>query len=270
LSRKEHYKSIMKLQLLLSTAILLTIISTPSNAAEVNAADKVALKKINDLLEKFKEKGSMNHQLSPVVAVIAKSFDEECMLEKYKEHNFAELVPTDEMMAVGGLRPIAAMSAFIDVALLCNNKTDALLKFMFENYMSHEVLFKAFIGEPEFKHYADVLKCANKHAIEMKLLDPSMFDIDVEMTEEKCKEMIVTSNAQLIQSVEKQTQKNITAIAFEVEEFALKYGLLIQVELTQEQKIEERAKFVMDAHKILEDILKYLVEQILENGSDIN
>lgn len=244
----------------------LLVIVQMVTSAEVATSDEAILKKINDLFEKLPANNKGATTTAGLPATIITTTDKKCMVEKYKQNKIDAAIPTQDLVTVfssGKMNQIAAGVAFIDIAVLCNSKTDIILKFIFENFMSFHILFVGFSDAPELKEIVEQMKCANKYAIEHKILDQNVYKIDNKVSpgqEENCKKLLTTFARGLGPDF---APKNVIEILIEIESFLLKYGLMIQVELTAANKEQERTKFIAEARALLEKLLKVAAETAL-------
>jgi hypothetical protein len=170
------------------------------------------------------------------------TFDRMCILDRYKEKNIIERISS--------------------VAFTCSSKTDLLLETLFDVVMSLHPLIKAYIDDSQYDKYLQMLICANSHAIDMNILDPSVYDFKHEVSAEnqdECNDLIDLKNewiSKMRVDIRKQTKRPCSIrIASAVEKILIKIVLLVQVELTEQQKNQERSTFVMQTRQVLQDIL---------------
>lgn len=278
----------MKLGLLILTVCFAVIQCSPGvYNTEGSLDDRIALGKIEQLIQDLREvdKPKKYYQYtensnditrngieiadetkSPrlrLQSVIANSLDKKCMLRKYKQHNLVDLIPTDNLTPEEHIeKSLISGIAFVDIALSCSNKTDPILKFIFENLMTYQTLLSAFINEPELEEFSDMLKCATKFVVDKRILNLNAYPFKYQMSaekEEKCteyEEKFTIMELGLKMSIrEKVSSACAIGILEDVENFSHKYLLLIQIELNDQENLNERNNFIKDFHKLLDSIL---------------
>jgi replicative DNA helicase len=179
-----------------------------------------------------------------------RSVNQNCILEHYKKHGIVDRIPD-----------ITAPKKASDIAILvlftksCSPKTDLLIEFAFEVFMSYRFIVEAFVHEPEFKEYADMLLCANNYAVNNKYLDPEVYKINhtlPESAEAGCRlmeESVEMEMKRMEESYQQFMSLECTRQMLEdAKKIVLKYGLLIQIELSEGQEKELRENFVKEIH----------------------
>lgn len=190
-----------------------------------------------------------------------KSVDKRCMLNEYKKRSlFNQLLNKN---AFNGKMAVVANAALFNTAAMCSNKTDAILTFMFENLMTFELLVRAFVDDPTYKEYADIVTCANSYAFEKRIINPRANNINHTLREgtvKICMTLIRRVDSlterlklQVPQYFKSECPVKLFGIA---KRFIVKNILLVQVQLNQEQKLHERNNFIADARKIMEEIVE--------------
>jgi replicative DNA helicase len=179
-----------------------------------------------------------------------RSVNETCILDHYKKHGIVDRIPDIKFP-----KKVSDIAILILFAKSCSPKTDLLIDFAFEVFMSYRFVVQAFIHEPEFKEYADMLLCANHYAVNNKYLDPEVYKINhplPESAEANCRimeESVEMEMKRMEESYQKFMSIECTRQMLEdTKKIVLKYGLLIQVELTEGQETELRENFVKEIH----------------------
>lgn len=120
------------------------------------------------------------------------------------------------------------------------------------------------MNETEFESSADILKCANKYAADNKIFsDDEIKNLNISMdkeSSEKCNAQIEAAKHALFKDVHlfatsesnKQCFMNIVAKA---ETFIIKYVVMIQFELTDNQTRKERSNFIKDFRATIEGFM---------------
>lgn len=203
-----------------------------------------------------------------------RSIDRECIFTNYKSRNMLDHLNYDKIANRRDSNSLA-LYAFVNVAAICSSKTDTILQFLFENLMTHQILYKAFIDDPEFSDEKSLLTCANNYAVENLLIDPNVYDINYTVDDEMLKRcsnitsIIKVYGAILHSKISQQFKKNsLDEIKMEMKNFALKYFILVQVDLTPEQKQQERDNLVKDARMVMENILKFIASELEDDEPD--
>lgn len=249
--------------------LVISVFGAPqtNSISEFVTEDDVARKIIADQV-KMIEKLSDDNEFA---RSILKSIDQKCMLDKYKNYKFINEMLTEEAFELDGFgspeKTVDPFIVFADIALMCSNKLDFLLKFIFSNLFSYSELLEAFREDEPFKEVIDDFVCYNNYAVKMNLLDPNTYtrlqDQPKNKTDAECDEAVVELRKLVVDSLEFFSEFVVsdhrqclrTEIAEAAEKFFLKYILLIPLGLTDEQKLHEKKNFVTDAREGLEKIL---------------
>ena len=128
---------------------------------------------------------------NPFAKALIKSIDQYCMLNKYKEHNFMSIMVTKEVL---DLSFPPDKWVFLNIAISCSSKLDALRGFAFDNAFALADRIKAFRDDELFKGYLDDLSCSNNYAVRFKWIDTNFyteFEYNlINNTEEQCNHKI--------------------------------------------------------------------------------
>jgi hypothetical protein len=203
---------------------------------------------------------------------IKPSFDSKCVYDRCNERNITERIfeelniATSKQKSNGERIPSdndeAADFVMLSILFTCSSKLDVLLETVFDIAMSFNPLVKAFIDDSSYDEYLQMLNCANSHAVDSNILDSSAYDFKHEVppqNQDECNEWIDLKNEWI--SGQRLRFRKYTGrpcsirIASAVEKILIKNVLLVQVELTEQQKNQERSTFVMQTRQVLQDIL---------------
>lgn len=237
-----------------------------SDHSEISAisSDDNILDGINKILTRTR--GNLENNFEKTIYnVIVKSLDKQCMVDQYKLFNLIDAVPNEEN--IRGIKSGKTIAVFFDIVTLCSSKTDVLLEYAFKNLMTHQILLKAFIDDPALKEFSTMLKCANKYAVDRKILDPSTLNLeytfDTEKEEADCAEMIEQYQMILLLYVDdfRRAFGSTCTIISEAEKLVVKYVLKIQIDMSSEQKSSEKKSLVEEAHIILKDFLRCAAQE---------
>ena len=113
------------------------------------------------------------YKKKPFLRAVIKSIDQECMLYKYKEHNFMSQILTREALDVN-TENIDSKLVFLHFAMSCSSKLDALLEFIFVNTFTFTDLINAFQDDELYKGYLNDLPCYNNYAARSKWIDTNV------------------------------------------------------------------------------------------------
>jgi hypothetical protein len=222
--------------------------------------EEVALENISKVFEGFQRR--LRRDEEKLIGKIAiNSIDKSCMVQKYKEGNLLKYVG-DEYFDEDSLEGDDAMGAFLGIALQCSNKVDVLAKFVFENYMTFHILFKPLIDEPAIENYTSYVWCVNKYAVDNHFMEDTVYDQKVRLAhddDELCDEFMevakaMTAGFKLAFRKEFERTCAIKTLAH-AEKVLIRNILLVQFDLTFEQKYEERDRFVKEVHRFIENFL---------------
>ena len=270
-----------------AVSILFVTLVAAINCAPQPETDNVQVAQINDeqaanyinlIINRLEKDASSSESVdNQIVKFVIHGIDKKCVLSHYKKYNAVnlaselnKLMEEDEQRDVNEEKtPEEKAKAHFPVlaALLfgipCNKNFDAYLEYFFENIMTFQVLYKAFADEPEFKEYIDYVTCANAYAIDHKYIDSHehTYITEVANTEvcesnkEMAKQIVDGTVEEVLSSFKVTTNKECYKKALlKIESFVLHYVLLIQVELTDVQRIQERTNFIKDFHDIVDGI----------------
>lgn len=224
--------------------------SHTSGSSSISAVDEIANEKLSNNFEFVQQLIQRQHEpVRKFSSVLLHSVDKACVLNHYKNHGLVEKIP-DVKNSKFSETDLIILSAF---AKACSSKTEHLIEFVFEAFMSAHFLLEVYLYEPEFKELYDMLLCTNNYAFNNKYFDPEVYRINHTLPVEKetsCRMMIETAERE-ISRAQIMYQRYLPAecakeIFEDAKKMLLKYALLVQIELTAEQKKELRSKFVAE------------------------
>jgi hypothetical protein len=226
--------------------------------------EEVALENINKIFELLQ--GRLRRDEEKLIAkIMVNSIDKSCMLKKYKEGNWLKYVG-DEYFDGYSLEGDDAHGAFFGIALQCSNKVDVLAKFVFDNYMTFHILFKPLMDEPALKNYTSYVWCVNKYAVDNHFMQDTVYGQKVKLAyddDELCDEFMevakaMTAGFKLFLRKEAERTCAIKTLAH-AEKVLIRNILLVQFDLTFEQKHEERDRFVKEVDRFIDNFLHCVV-----------
>lgn len=201
-----------------------------------------------------------------MAAAVVKSIDQDCMLRKYKETKHESELSRDmlDLQKLERNRPVDPYLIFGIIGVTCSNKLDTLLGFAFDNLLSYNSFLEAFKDDEPIKKYYDNLTCYNNYAVKKNLIDPSEYDNFnfklVNQTEAECEKVVTDIVQNFMEFGEmvmvKQRKCFVGGIISGIEKFLLKYGLLVPLTLTADQKKYKRVDFIADVHEVLKKLLE--------------
>lgn len=244
----------MKFSLLFFATFIVVAHSAPQTDIEESLSDHEEAVLV--LVDNFFQNVQESLRSNPIVSVIAKSFDTNCMIKEFKKHHSIDYIYNG-----AGARDSAVLIS--TTAALCSSKLDVHVDYIFDTLMIHHALLTTYFEDPEFKEYSEWLTCANNYAVEHKILDPTVYNFTYKLEglqEEICMELVEQVN--MFEAVGKMEARRFfernCAMKFvpQLRNFILKYVLLIQVDLTVDQRQQERINFNKDFKTILTNMLE--------------
>jgi hypothetical protein len=243
-----------------------SISTTEVEVVDLKNSDEDALKKIDELIQVYKATIPSSDYFSYAIAtIIMKSLDKNCMLDEYKTlgiENRLPKFPPPGHTSIDFDKNIMRMMIFSGIGFLCSTKRNAILEFSFDSMATFQPLVKAFINETELKNYNDMLVCANNYAVQNEIIDPNLYNIQYELTEdnqEQCKQWkirIIGEIEAISNSIMNPTSTSVNGKSEVIEcgkqsyengiKFFLKYSPIFQVELKEKQKHDLITKFIED------------------------
>lgn len=244
---------------------LIIAFAATDNVAQGLLTDDEAIKLINENIfageqEQYKDNKFANSFVDKV--------DRKCVLNHLKKYNavdetLQDLKEEDYTRLEVIQHEDSSRLLVLLISAMCFENLDSFLDYTFESLMTLNILYKAFINEPEFKEYAENVRCFTAYAIDHKILDAQTYKLNTvvnesEMCERKKENVRENFDHQFVMSFFKSYNiKN--QVCFEtafsrVENFILHSILLIQIELTDDQRVLEKNNFIKDIRSIAEDL----------------
>jgi hypothetical protein len=262
----------MKIYLVLVFCLIVVLVNCAPQSQTADSGstvDEIAKEKLNSIFDDFRHSiEKQNGPLKLLASVVLHSVDKSCVLDHYKNHGLIDKVPSPKALGKADAN-IMILAGF---AKACSTKTDIFIEFVFEAFMSTHSLLKAFIYEPEFKESADMLLCATSYAVKNKYLDPQVYKINYTLPEtagaecnmliEKVEKEITHAQTEFQQIMSVECVKEVFEDAKNI---LLKYAVLVQVDLTGEQKKELRDKFVKEVRENDEKLV-LCIEKFVKTG----
>jgi hypothetical protein len=262
-------QAIMKFTLIAVIALFAFVNCAPSETENVIPfTDEDGLKDIDavfDFIYKRINERPMNPEAISI-KLIMDNVDRNCILNQAKkyniEHKIAEFKegvidrnPSDESIIGQG----------IVIGYYCVNKIDTFLEFVFENFMTFHTLYQAFADEAALAPYVDKLRCANAYAVNHKIVDSESYSFDTVVknaeeceTDKEVARKIIDDRLESVLEVKmiKNNKECFQKLFASVENFFLRYILLVQVEMTKDQIVNEKANFIKGFHSHFDGFLQ--------------
>lgn len=262
----------MKLTVFLVIALFGVAFCAPQNDVHPAISDEEVLASIDEVISEIVEPMSgklvRKSYFEGYVLKAIQHIKKECILESYKKHSSVDMIPSDVnlMKLKTKKEKTKAIITFGVTLASCYKKGDVILEYIFESFMTNGILIRAFIDEPAFKKHADVVACANYYAVKNHYWDPKEYHFTPKPVsdEDMCDEMSAMGDLAFIQTAqegynsvfaEEYNRKCYRGVALKLKEFVVKNVMLLQVEMTDDKKREERAHFIKDFYAILEDFV---------------
>lgn len=229
--------------------------------------DEAGIQKISETIERIGKNANSMEEKIPF-HFFRDSVDKTCMLNKYKDRNI-----TDKLMSDSFVNDGATQFIFYDTAIICSTHADALAESAFNVIMSPHILVQALINDSKYSKYTDMLTCANGYAVENNILDASVYDINhqvLEKNQEACDDLLEEKNQftlTLATKVREAFERPcVLRVYQELEKLLIRTVLLVQVELSEEQKQNEKLDFIKKLRKLLDNFLVCLMQRKRKNG----
>lgn len=222
---------------------------------------------VSDVKENYKQalhivKKILNENVHPQAGyfynIFERSIDIDCAAEKVKkfglEENLAEFIGHEGRYTQNKIEKFTYVMT--KTVSSCSSKSRPTINFMFDLFMSFGHIVRAFKDEPELAKFSKKLKCLNNYAVEIKMIDPSIYPLDYTYTDHKektdCDDLINYHN---------KTDDGKDACEGEKKfddtfHLVLKPFLLTQVKLTPEQHHFEADHFFNEYNRIVDKMSK--------------
>jgi hypothetical protein len=187
--------------------------------------------------------------------------DRHCMYNKYKEANLFKFISNEYIAEHKGDKKMRQLVWFC-VSYYCSSKANAFDEFGFENFMTYHTLYKSFVKEPAFRNYTQYVNFANKYAIDNHYFEDTIygnkvnFAVESEDNYSEFREFakIATGGVKLFARKEFHRTCAI-GIVSELEKLYFRLFLLLQTNLTFDQKKQEREYYVKVSHELYNQFL---------------
>lgn len=235
-----------------------------SDEAVIASIDEVIADITEPLSSKFRNRDFFQGYVLKAIQHIKK----ECILSSYKKHSSVDMIPSAQNLRKFATKKeeIKTKITFLATLISCYRKGEVILEYVFESFMTNGIIIRAFIDEPAFKEPADIVACANYYAVKNHLWNPKEYNFTPKPVrdEDMCDEMTAMGDLIFIQTVqegyssvfaEEYNKKCYRGVALKLKEFIVKTVMLLQVEMTDDKKREEREHFVKDFYVMIEDFV---------------
>ncbi|CRK90271.1 CLUMA_CG003982, isoform A [Clunio marinus] len=229
--------------------------------------DESLIEKINFALDDFKrlERNVKFRNRKQLFPFVPQAIDKQCVLNRYKKLNISDKIPS-KTSGKNIYEP--TMTIFVFMRKICSKNLDKYLRHTFESVMSDhfKLDLKAFIEDPQV---LELLTCTNYFAVRNGIIDPSVYKINYNLSSSEAEAECLSRNLgnsnhlfKMMKSDFPEISKKLLGpeILKEIDFFFLKNFLLLQVEMTFEQKQHEMKNYVSGGRKIIEDVLMTLAE----------
>lgn len=216
-----------------------------------------------------------NKQTGQFLRTLTKSIDLECVFLTYKKHDLlddlmeeAELMQKIDEMQTSGTKDKQLMR-LAAIAITCSTKIDPILKYIFDSVAATAELAHAFREDPPVDEIYEKFICYYNYAIDHGLGNAgshgNLSHPLLNQTQEECNnevEGIINMVTTRIKAVK--SSDPIIAVADEcfndeliayAHNLLFKASILLQAELSDNQKALERKSFVSDFHSSFEKIV---------------
>lgn len=202
------------------------------------------------------------------------STNPQCMEAHYKEFSLVDLFPRYPRMSLATFNNPLVPPTFFSIMVLCSSFTDVLLEYSFEMLMAQHILVKSFIDDQELAEVALMLKYANKYAIDKGIIDQASYNLKHQLSseeEKKCREWL--SQLDIAVDIAEKVGKELfriygpthtDMITTELEKLVFRYGLLVQVSMTSDQKEAEKIRFIKECRQFIRILLQSAKEILAE------
>lgn len=249
----------MKLLLIFGLVYFVSVQSAPnSGSAEVATvdSDEDLLKMLDHFFDKLKaEKRDRSNPGNMIRNIYLKSIDRQCMLDHYKKNNMIEKMPGKVNVDIHD--DFSWKMILFSFATMCSNKLDLALDFAFDNLQSHHKLLNALKDDEDLKEYFEVLECVNGYALSKGVLDPAVHKVS-HKDDEACgrtsveiRSMTLSMQRDILETIQRPCSLTLFS-AFE--NMILRQMILVQMDLSAEQKNQEKMSLIKEAREFLNQI----------------
>jgi hypothetical protein len=195
------------------------------------------------------------------IQIVARSFDRHCMYNKYKEANLLKFINAQYIKDHRFDKKMIQFS-FMSVSMQCSSKADVITEFVFENLMTFHVLYKSVMKEPALRNFTHYVNYANKYAVDNHFIDETVYGtkvnvaVDNEDNYSEFRELLNVATGVAKIGARKELMRTCAiGIVDDLEKLLFRTFLLLQFDLTFDQKKQEREYFVKRAQEIRAEVL---------------
>jgi hypothetical protein len=188
-------------------------------------------------------------------------FDKHCMYNKIKDANLLKYLNKDYIIENRSDRTTALL-VWLTVSMQCSDKSNAIVEFVFENLMTFHVLYKSIMKEPALRNYTHYVNYANKYAVDNHFIGETVHGtkvniaVDNEDNYSEFRELVNVATGVAKIGARKEFMRTCAiGIVDDLEKLFAHTVLLIQFELTFDQKRKERENFVRGVKNFFDAIL---------------
>lgn len=206
---------------------------------------------IYDLIEQLKDPDDV----SPF-GVALYTTDIGCIEKEYAKYEIEDLLP--EMKYLLMESSFDEVRGFMSAVTLCSSRVNEILERKFDQLLSEHGPTTIIRNDRLYEEFLLNLRCFKGHAIKNRLFT---FNISYAITDEPksdCQKVVRNFSRNFSTESEKHLKSNRAKCLKEIHTFdhsTLKYLLMIQLHLTDEDLAVERKQFVVDTHKNHEKLL---------------
>lgn len=185
--------------------------------------------------------------------------DAKCIESEYDKNDLLHLIPNlGESLRETNFDDVALFTNFV---IMCSSIKDEVLEVKFNQLISDRGPLAIIRNDPLFLDFAGNLECFKMYAVRQNLLNSSVYNINETQFEQYDDNCLITvetfrhgftidTNHHLSHDRSQCLEKGIS-----FDKSTLKYLLLIQLELTVEQRSNERKQYIEDVHRDHEKML---------------
>lgn len=245
----------LKLRVLIFVAIIasFTVISVDTSSSGDQKFDGAFNKVMEDLQKKIAS-GELRPPQSHLLTICMRSIDTKCMRETQELHKFKDIYielanKISDWKSLTEIQKNEFISIQVLTSFRCSNKLKPISRFIFDFVQSFGPIVRAFVNETELVEYKNELKCANNYAVKKKLWDIVKYPVEYELNVNelaKCDAEITQFKAEIQRITFNHLNTNKECMKQAVEDTIdslLKVVLLMQVEMTSEQRNQEVERF---------------------------
>jgi hypothetical protein len=193
--------------------------------------------------------------------IAERSFDKHCMYNKYKDANLLKFINAQYIVDHKFDKKMIQF-AFLSVSVQCSNKADVFAEFLFENLLTYHIIYKSVMKEPALRNFTHFVNYANKYAVDNHYIDETIygtkvnFDIDNEDNYSEFREIVKIATGIAKIGARKEFMRTCAiGIISHLEKLFAHTILLIQFDLTFDQKKQERENFIKRVREIRSEVL---------------